>query len=131
MYTMSNRESLELLYAVDPQQIDDLSWEPVAECPGVHEKTLWRLGDFVQALIRYQPDASTPGEPHLAAHHHIWVVSGVATVAGRRLPAGSYVHVPPGSRHQISDVGPEGCTILQMHRPHPPREAESLAAEGQ
>lgn len=131
MCPMSNREALESLYAVDPEQIDELPWEPVTRCPGVHEKTLWRFGDYVQALIRYQPDASTPGAPHLAAHHHIWVVSGAATVAGRRLVAGSYVHVPPGAHHPVCDVGPEGCTILQMHRPHPPREAESLVAHGQ
>jgi mannose-6-phosphate isomerase-like protein (cupin superfamily) len=126
MSAMSNLEALESLYSVDPQQIDELPWEPVPRCPGVDEKTLWRLGDFVEALIRYQPNATTPGAPHLAAHHHIWVVSGAAKMAGRRLTAGSYMHVPPGVRHQVEDVGGEGCTILQMHRPHPPREAESL-----
>lgn len=130
MCSMTNREALENLYAIDPQEIEDLPWEPVPRCPGVHEKTLWRFGDFVQALIRYQPEASTPGLPHLAAHHHIWVVSGAATVAGRRLVAGSYMHVPPGVLHPVKDVGPAGCTFLQMHRPHPPREAETLFDDG-
>jgi glyoxylate utilization-related uncharacterized protein len=130
MTAMSARASLENLYSVNPDEIDALPWEPVAECPGVDAKTLWRLGDFVEALIRYQPGASTTGEPHLAAHHHIWVVAGAATIAGRALSAGSYVHVPPGAQHAIRDVGPSGCMILQMHRPHPPREAESLAAPG-
>lgn len=128
MVTMSSRDSLEVLYALNPQEVDGLPWEPVEGCPGVHEKTLWRLGGFAQALIRYQPGSSSPGEPHLAAHHHIWVVSGAATIAGRRLLAGSYLHVPPGAQHPVADVGPEGCTLLQMHRPHPPREAEQLAA---
>ena len=82
------------------------------------------------AFIRYEPNAATPGAPHLAAHHHIWVVSGAAEVAGRRLVAGSYVHVPPGSGHPVENVGREACTILQMHRPHPPREAELLVADG-
>ena len=128
MSAMSNREALESLYFVDAQQINELPWKQVPGCPGVHEKTLWRFGDFVVALIRYRSKASTPGAPHLAAHHHVWVVSGAAEVAGRRLVAGSYVHVPPGAGHPVENVGHETCTILQMHRPHPPREAELLVA---
>lgn len=123
----SSRQALEDLFALNPLEVDDLPWEPVAGCVGVHEKVLWRLGDFVQALIRYQPGCASPGEPHLAAHHHIWVVSGAATIAGRRLLAGSYMHVPPGVWHPVENVGPDGCTVLQMHRPHAPREAPELA----
>ena len=131
MSAMSNREALEILYFADAQQIDELPWKQVPGYAGVHEKTLWRFGDFVVALIRYQPHATTPGVPHLAAHHHIWVVTGAAEMAGRRLAAGSYVHVPPGAGHPVENVGDETCTILQMHRPHPPREAELLVAGDQ
>ena len=127
MSVMNDREALERIYCVDAHQIDELPWEPVPRCPGVQEKTLWRFGDSVVALIRYQPHASTPGAPHLTAHHHIWVVSGAAVVAGRWLGSGSYVHVPPGGRHRVDNVGPHVCTILQIHRPHPPRETESVA----
>ena len=120
------RDSLEQLLAFTPLEIDRFRWQPVAGCPGVYEKELWRLGDYVQALIRYDNGASSDGEPLLAGHEHIWVVSGAATIAGRRMIAGSYMHVPPGKRHPIEDVGPEGCTLLQMHRPHAPIEAEQL-----
>ncbi|HET7689987.1 MAG TPA: hypothetical protein VFK41_06400, partial [Nocardioidaceae bacterium] len=92
----------------------------------VEEKTLWRFGDFVVALIRFSPGSGSPGRPHLAAHHHVWVVSGSCTFAGRELTAGSYVHVPPRTEHEVREVGPEGCVLLQMHRPHPPREADRL-----
>ena len=126
---LSNREALESLFVLNADQIDALPWTPVADCPGVTEKVLWHLGDFVQALIRYQPLATTPGEAHLAAHHHICVVSGSATIAGQPLTGGSYVHVPPGVDHPVTDVGAAGCTLLQMHRPHAPAEAEALAAE--
>ena len=129
MSVMSNREALETLYSVDADEIDKLPWEPVPRCPGVHEKTLWGLGDIVEALIRFQPNSTTPGVPHLAAHHHIWVVSGAARVAGRRLVAGSYMHVPPGTPHPVDDVGDDGCTMLQMHRPHAPSEAAWLLAD--
>ncbi len=121
-----NKQALESLLALNPVEIDLLAWRPVEGHDGVFEKVLWRFGDYVQALIRYEPGASTQGEPHLVAHHHIWVVSGAATIARRRLVAGSYMHVPPGVVHRVEDVGPDGCTILQMHRPHAPLEAEVL-----
>ena len=126
MVVMSSRDALEVLYALNPVGIDGLPWFAVDGVDGVHEKVLWRLGDFVQALVRYEPGATTAGEPHLAAHHNIWVVSGAATIAGRRLVAGSYLHVPPQVQHPVADVGPEGCTLLQMHHPHAPREALDL-----
>jgi quercetin dioxygenase-like cupin family protein len=126
--TITPREALDTLFALNPLEIDGLPWESVEGKTDVQMKTLWRLGDFVQALVRYQPGATTAGEPHLAAHHHVWVVSGAGTIAGRRLVAGSYMHVPPQTRHGVTDVGPDGLTLLQMHRPHAPHEAEALAA---
>lgn len=129
MIVTKGRESLESLQALNPQEIDGLPWAPVDGLPGVYEKVLWHLGSYAQALVRYEQGATSAGEPHLAAHHHIWVVSGAATIAGRRLTAGSYVHVPPQVRHAVENVGPEGCLLLQMHRPHAPIEAEQLAAQ--
>jgi ChrR Cupin-like domain len=95
--------------------IDALPWRPVATCPGVQAKELWRDGDAVDSLIGYEPDAATPGAAHPGAHHHIWVVSGTATIAGRLVTGGSYVYVPPGVAHPIR-AGDHGCTLLQMHR---------------
>ena len=123
---LSGRNALTLLYSLGAKEIDALPWEGVPACTGVHQKVLWRLGGFVQALVRYEPAATTPGLPHLAAHHHIWVVFGTVTIAERRLVAGSYMHVPPGVGHAAT-AGDDGCTILQMHRPHPRTEADILA----
>jgi hypothetical protein len=107
------------LVALDPAEIDRMPWQPVTRCPGVYDKELWRQGDFVDALIRYESAAATPGGPHPSADHHIWVVSGAATIAGRPVTAGSYVYVPRGVSHPVGDVGPDGLLLLQMHRPHP------------
>jgi hypothetical protein len=115
------RDDLDRLIAYNPVEIDGLGWEPMADLPGVSHKVLWRHGDIVQGMLHYQPGASSPGEAHLAAHHHLWIVSGAATIAGRRLTAGSYAHIPPGVEHPTEDVGPEGCTILMMYRPNAPR----------
>jgi hypothetical protein len=121
-------DALHGLQVLDANQIEALPWLPLAGCAGVEHKLLWNLGGFTQALVRYAPGSATPGRPHLAAHHHVWVHSGDITFAGRRLSAGSYAHVPPGVAHAGTDVGPRGCTLLQMHRPHPPREGDLLVA---
>lgn len=105
------------LTTVEPAEIDRLHWRPIPGCPGVRTTDLLRLGEAHDALISYEPGSSTPGHPHPGAHHHIWVVSGSACVAGRRVVAGSFVYVPPATGHPIDEIGPEGCTLLQMHRP--------------
>lgn len=122
---MTTRDALSGLTVLDAADVERIAWQPVPECAGVSQKVLWHLGGYTEALIRFAPGATTPGHPHLAAHHHLWVVSGDLTVAGRQLTAGAYVHVPPGVEHEYA-AGPEGCIVLQMHRPHPPVEAAAL-----
>jgi len=97
-----------------PQQIYDTPWTPVTGCEGVSVKELWRSADLVYVLLRYVPDAATSGLPH-TVDQHLWVVDGEATVVDRRLPAGSYVHVPAGTPHPIRATGALGCVILQSH----------------
>jgi quercetin dioxygenase-like cupin family protein len=90
----------------------------VPGCPGEVHKELWRDGDFVHALIRFKAGSGISGPAHLAAHHHMWVLSGTAALAGRRVAAGSYAHIPPGVEHPVADAGPDGCVLLQLHLPH-------------
>jgi quercetin dioxygenase-like cupin family protein len=93
------------------------SWEPLRGMPGVSYTILWRLGDNLVGLIRVEPGAEKPAHSHHAAHHHIWVVSGSATMLGQRVSAGSYVYIPPGTDHEVVDVGASGVTFLYTHRP--------------
>jgi hypothetical protein len=106
-----------------PDDVDRLAWRPVVGCPGVRAVEIWRSGGEVDALIAYDAGAATPGRPHPGADHHIWVVAGSASIAGRRVVAGSYVHVPPAFAHPIDEVGPGGCTLLQIHRRLPSAQA--------
>jgi quercetin dioxygenase-like cupin family protein len=107
------------LLTLSVADIDQLPWREVTGCPGVRAKELWHHGALVHALIAYAPGASTPGIPHPHADHYIWVVSGEAKVAGDRITAGSYLHVPPGVAHPIGDIGDGGCVLLQLHVSHP------------
>ena len=99
-----------------PQQIDRTPWTPVTACRWVWVKQLWRRGDAVYSLLRYEVGSSTPGAPH-AADEHLWVVEGEATVAGRPVPAGSYIYVPAGTPHPIHATGLVGCVLLQSRTP--------------
>jgi mannose-6-phosphate isomerase-like protein (cupin superfamily) len=100
-----------------PRDIDTSAWMPVAGCPGVDYVVLWRQGDFVHSLVRYRQGAHSAGFPHHAAYHHLWIVSGDAWIAGQHVTAGTYLTVPPGAEHPVHDVGPDGCLMLQIHRP--------------
>jgi hypothetical protein len=113
---MRNPRTSDTLRVLDPSDIDQLPWQSVPGCPGVRVSELWRRGDDHDALIAFEPGARTPGPPHRQAQHHIWVISGYASVAGRRITSGSYVYVPPGLAHAVEGIGPDGCTLLQVHR---------------
>jgi quercetin dioxygenase-like cupin family protein len=99
---------------LDPTRIDQLTWKSVPGCPGVRATVLRDSDDTHDALIAYEPGAKTPGHPHAGVAHHIWVVSGAASVARQRAVAGSYVYVAAGTAHPVTDVGAEGCTLLQI-----------------
>ena len=92
-------------------------WKPLDDQPGVTHTVLWRSGDVVIGMIRLEPGAENPEHVHQAAHHHFFVTQGEATFLGRRLDAGSYAHIPPGTPHGVTDVGPEGCTFFYSYRP--------------
>lgn len=111
---------LERFIALDAAEIDAMPWQQLPGRAGVARKVLFSHGDIWVALLYYGAGTSSVGESHYAAHHHIWVVAGAATIAGRRFTAGSYLHVPPGVPHPTTDVGVEGCTLLYMHRSSDP-----------
>jgi uncharacterized RmlC-like cupin family protein len=113
--------------------VDGMAWEPLPGMPGVAQKVLWRSGEIVIGLIRVEAGHERPAHVHLAAQHHIWVVAGSCTMLGREVGAGAYVHVPPGVRHAVTEVGPDGCTYFYTHRPlerRPVGEAQVAGAVG-
>jgi quercetin dioxygenase-like cupin family protein len=109
-------EDVDAVTALDAAEISHLRWQPVGGCPGVRGKELWRTSHAACAVIAYEVGAVTPGHPHPDAEHHLWVISGVASVAGRNLPAGSYAHVPPAVAHPIAAVGGQRLILLQLHQ---------------
>jgi hypothetical protein len=124
--TRLGRPASDDLLVLEPAEIDRIPWRSVVGCPGVRAKEVCHVDGFVHALIGYDSGAGTPGVPHPAAHHYIWVVSGAATVAGHHLATGSYLYVPPGVAHPIVADPAAGCTLLQLHGPYPPAGPEPV-----
>lgn len=82
--------------------------------PGVNYVTLWREHKSLAGLMELDPGAELPEHTHRASIHHVWVVAGSARVDGRRLTAGSYVHVPAGVPHGLEALE-EGCTLFYLY----------------
>lgn len=122
------RDDMGRLMVLDTDQVDALAWSPMPGQTGVWSKILWRSGDVAIGLIRVDAGAEKAAHVHHGAHHHIWIVSGSATIVGRALAAGSYVHIPPGFEHEVTAVGPAGVTFFYTYRPVEIRRGEPQLA---
>ena len=111
------QDDLGELIVLSGAEVDSLPWQQLGDDPGVTQKLLWRSGAVRLGLMRIAPGSINPIHTHPDAQHHILVTDGEATMVGRRLGAGSYLYVPPGVPHGVSDVGPDGVTFFYTFRP--------------
>ncbi|MDQ1248057.1 MAG: hypothetical protein QG597_2429 [Actinomycetota bacterium] len=112
-----NRDDLGELIVLSSTEVEELPWLQLGDDPGVTQKLLWRSGAVRLGLMRVAPGSVNPVHTHPDAQHHILVTAGEATMVGRRLGVGSYLYVPPGVPHGVTDVGPEGVTFFYTFRP--------------
>ncbi|HEX6420287.1 MAG TPA: cupin domain-containing protein [Acidimicrobiales bacterium] len=94
---------------------DAMAWHPLEEFDRVSYKLLWRSGKSVAGLMRVAPGGSVSSHTHRHSHHHMWVVDGTAEMLGERVGPGTYVHVPAGVEHGITEPGEQGCTLLYLY----------------
>ena len=109
------RDDLGKVLVATGAEIDDMPWSTLMA--GVHQKILWQSGDTTLGLMKVDPGHENPEHVHHAAHHHILVLSGEATMIGKRVGPGSYVYIPPTVAHAVTEVGAEGCTFFYTYRP--------------
>jgi quercetin dioxygenase-like cupin family protein len=81
---------------------------------GVHRAILWEQGGSTAGLLALDSGVSMPEHTHRGHCHHVWVVSGTATVLGRQLEPRSYFYVPPGTPH-ATEAGPDGCELFYLY----------------
>jgi mannose-6-phosphate isomerase-like protein (cupin superfamily) len=102
---------------VTPAAAAGLTWDRLEPFEGVDYKLLWRSGKSVAGLMRVAPGAEVSPHAHVRSHHHLWVLEGEADMVGdgERVGPGTYVHIPAGVEHGITDVGPDGCTVVYLY----------------
>lgn len=101
--------------ALDASAVEAIPWETLHGLEHVQHKLLWRSGDSSAGIMRVEPGEGIASHAHREAHHHAWILEGTCTMLGARLGPGSYVHIPGGVEHAVSDIGPEGCTFLYLY----------------
>jgi mannose-6-phosphate isomerase-like protein (cupin superfamily) len=102
---------------VTPAAAAGLAWQRLEPFEGVDYKLFWRSGKSVAGVMRVAPGAEVSPHAHVRSHHHLWVLEGEADMVGdgERVGPGTYVHIPAGVEHGITDVGPDGCTVVYLY----------------
>lgn len=102
---------------IDREDVHAQRWESLGGYRGVLQKVLWRdpKGRSYAGLLRLDPGAHVPEHTHHYAVHHLWVVQGVCGMGGEALGPESYCFVPAGTRHDLLEVGLEGCTVFYLY----------------
>lgn len=93
------------LFMVPPARAAELPWDVVPGDGGVQHRVLFEDGRTVAGLLRFHAGAEELKHIHVDGEHHLWVLEGGVTVDDTFLPSGSYLHVPAGLMHRVSDPG--------------------------
>ncbi|MCB0918067.1 MAG: cupin domain-containing protein [Actinobacteria bacterium] len=112
-----DRDDMGRLLAATSAEIDAMDWQAEERGSGVKYKVLWQSGRTVLGVMRIEPGAENPEHTHHGAHHHIVILNGECSIAGRHLDAQSYIYIPPGVAHGVSDVGEDGVEFFYTYRP--------------
>lgn len=101
---------------LDATAMARLAWEVLHGVDDARAKLLWEQGGSTVGLLHVHPRGHVRAHAHPEAHHHAWVVDGHARMLGEPVGPGSYVHIPAGMEHEITDVGPQGVTMFYVYQ---------------
>jgi len=93
------------LFMVPRARMAELPWDQFPGDGGVLHRVLYQDDHTVAGLMRFHAGAEQLEHMHADGEHHLWVLEGGVSVDDTFLPAGSYLHVPPGLLHRVSDPG--------------------------
>jgi mannose-6-phosphate isomerase-like protein (cupin superfamily) len=88
---------------------------PLGSLRHVTHRVLWRHDTSEAGILTVDGGHALGRHAHRVNHHHMWVLDGHATVLGKEVGAGSYVHVPAGVDHDIDATATEGCTVFYLY----------------
>jgi anti-sigma factor ChrR (cupin superfamily) len=99
----------------DPEPRDEeagLYWTEVG--PGLRAR-LMQTGNRELMVVDAEPNATLSEHEH-AGIEELFVVRGSCEVQGRLMHPGDYHRAMPGSHHDITRAGPEGCVLVSSVR---------------
>lgn len=96
-------------------QIDERPSTPLGDDPAVTHRVLWQDGESMAGVLTLEAGHRLGEHAHRVNHHHLWVLSGGATILGTEVGPGSYVHVPARVDHDIDATSTEGCTVFYLY----------------
>jgi quercetin dioxygenase-like cupin family protein len=109
---MSANALAESAKALTSSDVQELPWEHLHDVQEAVTKVLWRSGQSLAGILRLEGGASLGRHVHSNGEHHAYVLEGRCLFDSKPLPAGSYIHVPRGTRHEVVGDQPDGCRIL-------------------
>ena len=101
-----------------PEAMAALPLTPLGPLQGVVHRVLWRNESSMAGVLTVEAGHRLGAHAHRVNHHHLWVLSGRATILGTELGPGSYVHVPSGVEHDIDASSTGGCTVFYLYLRH-------------
>jgi hypothetical protein len=101
--------------ALSAEAIAALPDEPLGTLPGVTHRVLWHDDTSMAGVLTVHAGHRLGTHAHRLNHHHLWVLGGRATICGRELGPGGYVHVPARLDHDIDASDTDGCTVFYLY----------------
>ena len=115
-YMITNERSASSLPTVlRAAEVAELPKTRLGSVSGVENQLLWADETAAAGVLTVQKGHRLGAHTHRQNHHHLWVLSGAATVLGQEIGPGSYVHVPSGVEHDIDATATEGCTVYYLY----------------
>ena len=99
------------IVAIRADVASGMAWQQLGAMPHVSIKELWSSQGATAGLLRIDPHAREVAHLHSHGRHHLWVLDGHVEINGIGLPEGSYVHVPAGALHALTNPGEQACTL--------------------
>jgi hypothetical protein len=99
-------------WALDALDLERLERHELA--PGVAYAHIWEGEGSYAGVLYLAPHAVFAEHTHHHHAHHLWLAAGEMQMLGRGFEPGSYVFVPPRTRHG-SVAGPAGATLFYVN----------------
>ena len=96
-------------------EVEALPSKRLSHTAGVTHRVLWESGASMAGVMDVEAGHRLGRHAHRANHHHIWVLSGRATILDVEVGPGSYVHVPAGVTHDIDATATDGCSVFYLY----------------